>query len=180
MLTPAQRRWFLLEQIVVPTLLNLGFNAFLDWLTFRAQTPVPLWSVPSTWADLLKPSLGGDVLGMLFFLPGLTCLIGTPLIQRAARLGKVERLRIAPEQHWLLRHLPRSVWFRAGFIGLGCVVLFGPVSLGVLALLGLDAWSLSAAVWFKGVYAGLLAGLVTPPIAAYALTRHEREAEASG
>lgn len=179
MLTPAQRRWFLLEQIVVPTLFNLAFNAGLGWLTFRMQTPVPLWSVPSMWTDLLKPSVGGDILGMLFFLPGLTCLIGTPLIQRAARLGKVERVGITPEQHWLLRHLPRSLWFRAAFIGFGCVLLFGPVSIGLLLLLGLNAWSLSAAVWFKGVYAGLLAALVTPPIALYALSRHEREPAAA-
>ena len=173
MLTAAQRRWFLLEQLVVPTLFNLAFNAFLGWATFRPYTPVPLWFELRIWSDLLKPTIGGDVLGMLFFLPGLTCLIGTPLIKRAARLGKVERLRIAPEEHWLLRRMPRSLWVRAGFIGLACVVAFGPVSIGVLSFLGLTAWPLGAAVWFKGVYAGLLAALVTPPIALYALSLHE-------
>jgi hypothetical protein len=173
-LTPAQRKWFLLEQIVLPTLFNLAFNAGLGWATFRAFTPVPLWAEPRIWTDLLKPTIGGDVLGMLFFLPGLTCLIGTPLIKRAARLGKVERLRIAPEQHWLLRHMPRSLWVRSAVIGLACVIALGPVSLGVLSLLGLTTWPLGAAVWFKGVYAGLLAGVVTPPIALYALSLHDR------
>ena len=174
-LTPAQRRWFALEQVLVPTLFNLAFNAALGWATFRAATPVPLFARPSIWTDLLRPSIGGDILGMLFFLPGFTCLIATPLIKRAARLGKVQRLSIAPEQHWLLRRMPRGLWSRSGFIGLACVLLFGPVSIGLLALLGLDAWSLSAAVWFKGLYAGLLAAMVSPLIALYALSLHESE-----
>jgi hypothetical protein len=175
MLTPAQRKWFLLEQILLPTFFNFAFNAFLGWLVFRAVVPVPLWFSPSAWADLLKPSLGGDLLGMLFFLPGCTVIIGTPLIQRAARLGKIERLPIGPAQHWLLRHMPRGLILRACFVGFWCVALLGPLTLGSLALLGMHAWSLHAAVVFKGIYAGLLAGLVTPPIAAYALLRFESE-----
>jgi hypothetical protein len=160
MLTPAQRKWFLLEQIIVPVLFNLGFNAALGWVTFREHTPVPLWG---------QPSVGGDILGMLFFLPAFTCVIATPLIKRAVRIGKLEQVNITPQEHWLLRSMPRGVWARAGAIGLACVVLLGPVSLGILALLGLHSWSLNAAVWFKGVYAGLLAALVQPPIALYAI-----------
>ncbi len=164
MLTQSQRSFIALEQIVIPALFNLGFNAALGWVMFRSHTPVPLWG---------DPSIGADILGTLFFLPFFSCLIATPLVKRAARLGKVDRLTIAPEQHWLLRHLPRSLWVRSSLFGLACVVLFGPPSIGLLALLGLDSWSLSAAVPFKGVYAGVLAALVSPAIALYALSRHE-------
>ena len=66
MLTSAQRKWFLLEQIIVPVLFNLGFNAVLGWFTFRTHTPVPLWG---------QTSVGADILGMLFFLPAFTCVI---------------------------------------------------------------------------------------------------------
>lgn len=171
-LTPQQRKWFLLEQILVPALFNLGFNAALGWVTFRAHVPVPL-SPPPTWLRG-DPSIGGDVLGMLFFLPAFTCVIATPLIKRAARIGKIERLPITPSEHWLLRNLPRSMWWRAGYIGLVCVVLFGPASIGLLALLGLHDWALESAVWFKGAYAAVLAMLVQPPIAAYALTQDDQ------
>jgi hypothetical protein len=171
MLTPAQRKWFLLEQILVPVLFNVGFNAALGWFTFRNELPVPLWRAPS----LTHPSVGGDILGMLFFLPFFTCVIATPLIKRAVRIGKLERVSITPEEHWLLRSMPRGVFARAGFIGLGCALLLGPLSIGGLALLGMSDWSLEAAVWFKGVYAGLLAALVQPPIALYAICPDEAD-----
>jgi hypothetical protein len=164
MLTPRQRTFITVEQIIVPFLFNLAFNAAFGWYAFRAHVPVPLWG---------DPSIGLDILGMLFFLPFFTCLVGTPLINRATRLGKVDKLTIAPEEHWLLRHLPRSLWLRSIGIGVACVVALGPVSIGLLALLDLHSWTLSAAIPFKGVYAGVLAAIVTPPIALYALSRHE-------
>lgn len=164
MLTSAQRTFIAVEQIIVPFLFNLAFNAGLGWYEFRTHVPVPLWG---------DPSIGADILGMLFFLPFFTCVVGTPLIQRATRLGKVEKLSIAPEEHWLLRHLPRSLWLRSIFVGVACVVALGPLSIGVLALLDMYSWSLAAAIPFKGIYAGVLAALVTPPIALYALSQHE-------
>lgn len=167
MLTPSQRRFLAVEQIIVPTLFNLVFNAGLGWVVFRGHTPVPLWG---------DPSLGADILGMLFFLPCFTCLIATPLIKRAAQAGKVDRLTIAPEEHRVLRYLPRSLWLRSGLVGIVCVFAFGPVSLGVLSAMGLHQWTLTDAIWFKGVYAGVLAALVTPIIALYALSQHEGSA----
>jgi hypothetical protein len=164
MLTSRQRTFIAVEQIILPFLFNLAFNAAFGWYLFRAHVPVPLWG---------DPSIGVDILGMLFFLPFFTCLAGTPLINRATRLGKVDKLTIAPEEHWLLRHLPRSLWLRSILIGLACVVALGPISIGVLALLDLHSWTLSAAIPFKGVYAGVLAAIVTPPIALYAMSQHE-------
>lgn len=163
-LTPALRRYLILEQVLMPFAVNLALNAGLAWYLFREHVPLPLWG---------DPSIGADTLGTLFFLPFFTCMIGTPLIKRAARKGKLERLAIAPEQHWLLRHLPRATWKRAVGIGLACVVAFGPLSIGVLALLGLFSWSLPVAIQFKGIYAGVLAIIVSPPIALYALSQHE-------
>jgi hypothetical protein len=168
MLTPAQRKFIAVEQIILPFVFNLAFNAALGWYEFRPHVPVPLWG---------DPSIGADILGMLFFLPSFTCLIGTPLINRATRLGKVDKLTITPEQHWLLRHLPRSLWVRSFLIGVACTVALGPLSIGLLALLDLHSWTLTAAVNFKGVYAGVLAAMVTPPIALYALSQHEVQAD---
>jgi hypothetical protein len=164
MLTPAQRTFIAVEQIILPFVFNLVFNAALGWYLFRAHEPVPLWG---------DPSIGADILGTLFFLPFFTCLVGTPLINRATRLGKVDKLTIRPEQHWLLRHLPRSLWVRSILIGVACTVALGPPSIGLLALLDMHSWTLTAAINFNGVYAGVLAAVVTPPIALYALSQHE-------
>lgn len=165
MLTPAQRAFLRNEQTIVPAIFNLALNAGLAWLLFRKHTPVPLWG---------DPSIAGDMLGTLFLLPFFTCLAVTPLVRHAARQGKVARLQIAPHEHRLLRLLPRSVWARAGLIGLVCTVVLGPPSILLLSALGIESLSLATAVPFKGVFAALLAALVTPLLALYALARDDR------
>lgn len=167
MLNAAQRHFITAEQTIVPAVFNLAFNAGLGYLLFRHLQLVPLWG---------DPSIAGDIVGTLFFLPFFTCLIVTPLVKRAARSGKVEWLSIAAREHPLLRLWPRSVWARAVVVGLACVVLLGPPSIGLLSLLGVEGWSLTTAIVFKGIYAGLLAALVTPYFALYALTNEPQPA----
>lgn len=165
MLTPAQRSFIRNEQTIVPALFNLALNAGLAWLLFRKHSPVPLWG---------DPSIAGDLLGTLFLLPFFTCLAVTPLVRHAARAGKVARLEIAPREHRVLRLMPRSVWARAALTGLVCTVVIGPLSILLLSALGIESLSLATAIPFKGVFAGLLAALVTPLLALYALARDEQ------
>jgi hypothetical protein len=170
MLNAAQRTFIVNEQTIVPAVFNLALNAGLGWVVFKKLEQVPLWG---------DPSIAGDLVGTLFFLPFLTCLIVTPLVKRAARTGKVEWLSIAPGEHPVLRLFPRSVWLRALLVGLGSVVLFGVPLLGLLALLGVEGWSVGMMVSAKGIYAALIAALVTPYLALYALTGGEDPAAPS-
>jgi hypothetical protein len=167
MLNAAQRTFIVNEQTIVPAVFNLALNAGLGWVVFKKFESVPLWG---------DPSIAGDIVGTLFFLPFLTCLIVTPLVKRAARAGKVEWLSIAPGEHPVLRLFPRSVWLRALLVGLASVVLFGVPLLGLLALLGVEGWSVSTMVSAKGIYAALIAALVTPYLALYALAGGEEPA----
>lgn len=164
MLTAKQRSFLTLEQTIGPALFNLGLNAGLAWLVFRKHAPVPLWG---------DPSIGGDLLATLFLLPFFTCLAVTPLVRRATASGKLEPLGVAPSEHRLLRLMPRNSWARAGLAGLTCLVLLGPPSILVLSALGIESLPLSTAIPFKGVFAALLAALVTPPLSLYALARDE-------
>jgi hypothetical protein len=170
MLNAAQRTFIVNEQTIVPAVFNLALNAGLGWVVFKKLEQVPLWG---------DPSIAGDVVGTLFFLPFLTCLIVTPLVKRAARTGKVEWLSIAPGEHPVLRLFPRSVWLRALLVGLASVVLFGLPLLGLLALLGVEGWSVGTMVSAKGIYAALIAALVTPYLALYALAGSEEPATPS-
>jgi hypothetical protein len=164
-LTNNQRSFLALDQIVVPALFNFAFNAAIGWLEFHNHTPLPLWG---------DPSMGLDILGMLFFLPAFSCLIGTPLIRRAAREGKVDWLPYAVSEHALLRRLPQSTWRRAAALGAVCTGVLGPPSVGALILFDATAWQLWDAIVFKGIYAGVLAAVVSPWLALYALL-DERE-----
>lgn len=170
MLNAAQRTFILHEQTIVPAVFNLALNAGLGWVLFRQLQQVPLWG---------DPSLAGDIVGTLFFLPFVTCLVVTPLVKRAARAGKVQWLSIAPGEHPVLRLFPRSLWLRAAFVGFGSVLLLGAPLIGLLAALGVEGWSVGTTVIAKGLYAALIAALVTPYLALYALAGGDAPAAAS-
>ena len=161
MLNAAQRTFITNEQTIVPAVFNLLLNAGLGWMAFKHLEQVPLWG---------KESIAGDIVGTFFLLPFFTCLIVTPLVKRAARAGKVEWLGIGPQEHPVLRLLPRSIWARAVLVGFACVVLFGAPAIALLSVLGVQGSSVGTIVIAKGIYAGLIAGLVTPVLALYALT----------
>jgi hypothetical protein len=170
MLNAAQRTFIVNEQTIVPAVFNLALNAGLGWVVFKKFESVPLWG---------DPSIAGDIVGTLFFLPFLTCLIVTPLVKRAARTGKVEWLSIAPGEHPVLRLFPRSLWLRALLVGFASVVLVGVPLIGLLAVLGTASWSVGTMVIVKSIYAALIAALVTPYLALYALTGGEEPAAPS-
>jgi hypothetical protein len=167
MLTPAQRTFIVNEQTIAPAVFNLLLNAGLGWLVFRKLEGVPLWG---------DPSLAGDILGTMLILPFLTGLIVTPLVKRAARTGKVAWLSFAPSEHPILRLFPRSVWLRSLLVGFASMLLVGVPLVGLLSLLGVESWSVGTTVIAKGLYAALIAGLVTPYIALYALASGEEPA----
>ena len=167
MLTSAQRKYLAVEHVILPFVGNFVFNAVLAW--YLSPDPLPMWG--PLWGG--EPSMSADLLGMLFFLPFFTCLMGAPWIEWQVRRSKVAKLRIRPDEHWMLRYQPRSLLLRSIWFGVVCTVALAPPTLGVLACLGFDAWSLSASLLFKSVYAGALSVLMTPPMALYSMSRYE-------
>lgn len=167
-LTPEQTRFLRREQMIAPAVFNFVFNVGAGWLVFRQTQPVPIWfelSMPG----LLAPNLVGDILGMFFFLPFVTCLLVTPLVRRAAQAGKVTRVRLVAKQHPILRHFPASTWQRGALVGSVSALGIAPFAIGLLSLFGAEALPLATAVGLKGVLAAGLAALTTPWFALYVL-----------
>jgi hypothetical protein len=79
-LTPAQRRFVLLDNVVGPFVVNLLINGVIAWLLFRKATHVPMWG---------QSSIAGDTIANAFLLPAITCLIVTPLARGRVRTGRV-------------------------------------------------------------------------------------------
>jgi hypothetical protein len=67
-LTPAQRRFVLLDNGVGAFVVNLMINGVIAWLLFRKATRVPMWG---------QSSIAGDTIATAFLLPAITCLIVT-------------------------------------------------------------------------------------------------------
>ncbi len=159
-LSPEQRRYLLLEQGVGAAVVNFALNAGIAWLLFNRLASVPLWG---------SQSIAGDTIGTCFFLPFFTALIVTPLARSRVRAGTLAAPGWSVESHGLLARLPRGTVRRAAYLGGACAVSVAPLTIAVLdglEVTDLQFWSF---VTFKATFAALLAVLVTPLIALYAI-----------
>ena len=157
-LSAEQRRFLWIGQSLVPFAINLVLNGAIGWAMFRGMEQVPFWG---------QSSIGGDTLGTSFFLPAITCLIVTPLVRGEVRKGAAAAFRGALAG-WL-RRFQRPLVLRACAIGTVCIPFAGGLAVVLLSALGVDALGFAPFLGWKALYAGVLAALVTPPIALLAL-----------
>jgi hypothetical protein len=156
--SPAHKRFLLVEQGVGSVVVNLVLNALIAFLLFRGAASVPLWG---------QQSIAGDTIGTTFFLPLFTCLIVTPLSRRRVRAGDLAPIEGAPLG---LQWLPeRTVWRAVGLGALTAGVL-APLSLATLTLLGVAEQSFWGFVAFKAIFAAALGAVLTPLIALWAIS----------
>jgi hypothetical protein len=157
-LSPAQRGYLLIGNVMVPGVINVVINGAIGWAMFRDASSVPL---------LGSQGILGDTLATCFFLPAITCLIVTPIVRGHVRKGSAEPLRGAlPGWLGAFRRplLPRALAF-----GAAGVALAGGLAFAGLSAFGVDALGFAPFLGFKAAFAGVLGALVTPLIALAAL-----------
>jgi hypothetical protein len=159
-MSPAHRRYLLIEQGVGAAVVNFAINAAIAWLMFRTQDLVPLWG---------QQSIAGDTIGTCLILPLLTCLIVTPMARGHVRAGRVKALGWKRDSHRFLGWLPAGTFLRGFVLGLLCMLALSPLTLLVLTLLHVANLSLWQFVVFKATFAALAAALVTPVVAVWAI-----------
>jgi hypothetical protein len=155
-LTPAQRRFLLLDNGVGPFIANLLINGVIAWLLFRNATHVPLWG---------QSSIAGDTIATSFLLPAITCLIVTPLARGRVRSG---RLPAAVDPAW--RWIPRNMGWRAILIGLVGLLALTPLTLLLFGTLGIGELRPWQFISFKATFAAIEGALVTPFLALWAIS----------
>jgi hypothetical protein len=165
-ITPAQRRYLLLDNGVGPFVINFLINAVIAWLLFRHATHVPLWG---------QSSIAGDTIATSFLLPLITCLIVTPLARGRVRSGQVAALTAPAARKWP----PRNMIVRSVAIGVLGVILFTPVTLLMLGAVGIGSLTPWHFVGFKGSFAAIEGGLVTPFLALWAISDAPRASRPS-
>jgi hypothetical protein len=155
--TPAQRRYLLVDNGVGPFVINLLINAAIAWLLFRNATRVPLWG---------QSSIAGDTIATSILLPLITCLIVTPIARGRVRGGHIAQLTPEAAPKWL----PRNTIARSVVIGIVCLILFTPLTLLALQVLGVGSMTPRHFVYFKGMFAAVEGALVTPFLALWAIS----------
>jgi len=159
-MSPAHRRYLLLEQGLGAAIFNWILNAVIAWGLFRTQDEVPLWG---------QQSIAGDTIATSLLLPLITCLVVTPTARRHVRAGKVAALGWTRDSHAALGWLPRATVARAFALGVACMIAIAPLTLLVLTILHVAHFGLWRFIVFKASFAALEAFLVTPVIALFAI-----------
>lgn len=162
-LPAANRRWLVVNGIFVTALINVVVNVAIDLVSLGARDSVPMWGAP-----LVGPSVLWTVIGTLFLLPLFTCVLATGAIRRDIRRGSVERLEPDAAHRWVGR-VPAGRWRRGAEIGAFAVVVLGPPTLLLLAILGFPDLDRGQYVAWQTGYAVLLGMIVTPLIALAAM-----------
>jgi hypothetical protein len=154
--SPAHRRYLLVEQGIGSAAFNFVLNAAIAWVAFRHLADVPLWGAQS---------IAGDTVGTAFLLPFCTGLIVTRMARGHVRAGRIEMLDGAGA----LARLPAGTVARSLALGIACAATVAPVILLALIGLGIDTMGLGRFVVLKAAFAAALAAVVTPVLAAAAL-----------
>lgn len=170
-LSPAHRRFLLIDQGLAPALFNLALNAGIAWLLFSSMHVVPLWG---------QSSIAGDTLGTAFILPFMTALIVSRTVRGQVSRGRVPPLPRRPAGGLLSRLAACPPWRRGALLGLAGVLAGALPVVGIFTLAGPHELALHAFLWFKAGFAAVLAAAVTPPIGWAALLAASPLAEAVG
>jgi hypothetical protein len=168
--SPAQRRYLLVEQGVGAAVFNFGLNAAIAWLLFRGAQVVPLWG---------QQSIAGDTIATSMILPFLTCLIATRIVSGHVRAGKVAPLAWDRDAQPWLGWLPGGTFARALALGVAGLVVFAPPTIWLLLLLGVTDLGFGHFVVFKASFAAAEALVVTPIVALWAIAAQPSPAAAA-
>lgn len=167
-LPESNRRWIILKALLATAAINVAVNAAIAWLSVRGQEAVPLWGPP-----LVEASCSWNVVGTLFLLPLITCVLTTTAVWRDVRmesLASVSQLRAVFS--WL-GALPPARLRRGAYCGAIAVVALAPPILLGLTLSDLRELTRGQFIVCQVVFATILGAIVTPLLALCAMADPE-------
>ena len=152
-LTAEQQQFLFRNQGINAVILNFILNALISWAVLKQFSDLVIWG---------DNGIGLDMLATGFLLPFITCLILSKTLAGKIRKGKAQPLAAEQisEQGW---H-KRSLFSRSVFLGV-VGVLFAVLVLILFHYGGFMPMEMMSYVWFKGIWAGILGGVVTILIA---------------
>jgi len=159
-MTPQLRHYLLVEHVIGSAIINFALNALIAWLSFRHQDSVPMWG---------QQSIAADLVGTTIVLPTLTCLIVTRIVRFHLRRGRIQSPGWSGDTGTLLRRLPEGALLRGLTLAVPTTLLFTPLITALLLGAGVSSLALSTFVVFKGSYAAVMAAVVQPVIALWAI-----------
>jgi hypothetical protein len=157
-----QRRWLIVNAVLIAAGINAALSALIAWLSAASEDEIPLIAAPFVEG----PSTITDSVGTFFVLPFLTTVIITTVIRGEMRKERLRRYASAPS--WVDR-LPAGRARRGAVLGLACMAVLGPIAVAVLVALDYGDIGVGEFVLYKAIFGVVLGAIVTPPIAIVAM-----------
>ncbi len=158
------RRWVLVNALIATALINIVVNVAIDLVSVAGHDRIALWEPP-----LVRPSTAWTLIGTLFLLPFVTCLLATKVVRDEVEAGSLKRVS-SPGR---LAALPESRPRRGAAIGLTAVALLAPPMLIAMTALDFPDLSHGRFIAYQTVFAVALGAVVTPLIAIRAMADGE-------
>jgi hypothetical protein len=163
-LQKSHRRWIVINALIATAAINVVVNAAIAWLSVQGQETVPLWGMP-----LVETSTFWNVVGTLFLLPLITCLLITTTVRRDVRLGSLASLSHLRFTYGWLAALPPARLRRGAAFGAIAVASLAPPLILALVVSGSLELTRGQFIAYQVIFATALGVVVTPIIALYAM-----------
>lgn len=157
-LSDAHKHYLLSEQIINPALVNIIVNGAISWLSLRNADIIYYWQ---------DTPIGPDLLLTGFLLPFIMTMINSRLV--AGKVYKGDLDHIPPVDFGPQGWYRRPIFMRSLYLGGLGVLLFAVPTVLILPNIWPAPLSLWGVVMFKAVWAAVLAVLVCPVIAVWAI-----------
>ena len=151
------------KECIVNSICNGVLNGFITWLIIKSKGMQTIWGGEHNFSV--------DMAITAFLILLIVSLVIIPINKAKVRKGAVPFVKWNRNHglHRMLSQFPKNLFLTSlvfGFIGLVIIV---PLTLFALYALGITQMAPSSYSIFKGVWAGILAGVMVWPIILYAL-----------
>lgn len=156
----SQRHWkfLIIENGLGPTFSNILINGGITWLVFRQSESV---NPQSATMDILSTS---------FLLPFITVFLAFAVTRKQIKTNKLEKREIPTENHHSKFYT--STVFRAFLLGLLGLLFFGVPTYLCVSWVTKGECPIMQYVYFKGIWGGVLALLISPLAGWWALNKY--------
>jgi hypothetical protein len=158
----ADAKAHLKHEVLVGGISNTIFNGLIAWLLLRGGPSL-------AWGG--EHSFVVDIFATALLLPFIVALIVIPLQRGKMNKGKLQAISLGPDSalQTLADRFPSSVFKSAVLFGLIGILLVAPLTLLGFYLVGVETFTPTAYATFKGIWAGLMAGILVIPMVLVAL-----------
>jgi hypothetical protein len=155
-------RSHLRHEVLVGGISNTIFNGLIAWLLLKSG-PALAWGGEHSFVV--------DVIATALLLPLIVALIVIPLQRGKLNKGKLQAISLGPgsTMQSIANRFPAATFKSALLFGLIGMCVIAPLTLLGFYLIGIEEIAPTTYAIFKGVWAGVMAGLLVIPMVLIAL-----------